>query len=41
MPDVSFENLLVIFAVAVVVPLLGGAPRLRIPIGRAEILVGC
>ncbi len=41
MPDVSFENLLLIFAVAVVVPLLlGGAPRLRIPSVVLEILVG-
>jgi Kef-type K+ transport system membrane component KefB len=41
MPDVSFENLLVIFGVAVAVPLLlGGAPRLRIPSVVLEILVG-
>ena len=41
MPDVSFENLLIIFGVAVAVPLLlGGAPRLRIPSVVLEILVG-
>jgi Kef-type K+ transport system membrane component KefB len=41
MPDVSFENLLVVFGVAVVVPLLlGGAPRLRVPSVVLEILVG-
>lgn len=41
MPDVSFENLLVIFGVAVAVPLLlGGASRLRIPSVVLEILVG-
>ena len=41
MPDVSFESLLIIFGVAVVVPLLlGGAPRLRIPSVVLEILVG-
>ncbi len=41
MPDVSFENLLIVFGVAVAVPLLlGGARRLRIPSVVLEIIVG-
>ncbi len=41
MPDVSFESLLIIFGVAVAVPLLlGTAPRLRVPSVVLEILVG-
>ncbi len=41
MPDVSFESLLIVFGVAVAVPLLlGTAPRLRVPSVVLEILVG-
>ena len=41
MPDVSFGNLLVVAAVAAVVPLaLGWAPRLRVPSVVLEIVAG-
>ena len=41
MPDVSFDNLLIVFMIAVAVPLLlGFAPRLRVPSVVIEIIVG-
>ena len=41
MPDVSFTNLLVVVAVAVLAPLtVGFAPRLRIPAVVLEIIGG-
>src|SRR6201993_1424401 len=41
MPDVSFTNLLVVTAIAVLAPLtVGFAPRLRIPAGVLEIISG-
>src|SRR6516164_4475698 len=41
MPDVSFTNLLVVAAVAVLAPLtVGFAPRLRIPAVVLEIIIG-
>jgi len=41
MPDVSFENLLVVMAIAFVAPLLlGYAPRLRVPSPVLEIVAG-
>ncbi|MEP6796755.1 MAG: cation:proton antiporter, partial [Lapillicoccus sp.] len=41
MPDVSFDNLLVISVIAVLAPLLAGAaPRLRIPAVVLEIVAG-
>ena len=41
MPEVSFDNLLIVFVIAVAVPLLlGFAPRLRVPSVVIEIIVG-
>ena len=41
MPDVSFDNLLIISAIAVLAPLMAGAlPRLRIPAVVLEIVAG-
>jgi len=41
MPEVSFDNLLIVFVIAVAVPLLLGlAPRLRVPSVVIEIIVG-
>src|SRR6478672_967793 len=41
MPEVSFGNLLIVFVIAVVVPLLlGFAPRLRVPAVVIEIIAG-
>ena len=41
MPEVSFDNLLIVFVIAVAVPLLPGlAPRLRVPSVVIEIIVG-
>ena len=41
MPEVSFDNLLIVCAIAVAVPLLlGWAPRLRVPSVVIEIIVG-
>jgi len=39
--EVSFDNLLIVFVIAVAVPLLlGFAPRLRVPSVVIEIIVG-
>jgi len=41
MPEVSFDNLLIVFVIAVAVPLLlGFAPRLRVPSVVIEIIAG-
>ena len=41
MPDVSFDNLLIICVIAVLAPLLAAAvPRLRIPAVVVEIVAG-
>ena len=41
MSEVSFDNLLIVFVIAVAVPLLlGFAPRLRVPSVVIEIIVG-
>src|SRR6478672_11127512 len=41
MPEVSFDNLLIVFVIAVAVPLLlGYSPRLRVPAVVIEIIAG-
>ena len=41
MPEVSFDNLLIVFVIAVAVPLLlGYLPRLRVPAVVIEIIAG-